>query len=125
MVQQRRDVSLDDEEEQLLGRDRKQRRPDNNIWRVGPDIVPDEIAVPGNGGYDGYEDEDESLVPVAPGKNRVRYNTKRRGQGNGEFEMAVHSQHGEFLVRKIGGRGRGEECGRDVHQGIVVGHRGW
>lgn len=68
--------------------------------------MSNEIAVPGDGGYDGYEDEDGSLVPVAPGENRIRYNAERRGQGNGEFEMAVHGQHRGFIVRRLGGGGR-------------------
>jgi hypothetical protein len=88
-VEQRGVVGLDDEEEQLLDRDGEQGwAEDGRVW-IRPDIVPDEVGIPRDGGSDGdltsrsegspgagqkdqaYRDEEQSLVDVELGRQRV------------------------------------------------------
>lgn len=87
VVEERGDVGLDDEEEELLGWDGHEGRAKDGVGRVGPDMVSDEIAVPGNGGHDGDGDEDGGLIPVPPGEKGIGYDGQDGREGYREFEM--------------------------------------
>lgn len=80
-------IRLDDEEKELLSRDRPEGRPDNGIRRIGPDFLTYEVAIPGDSCYDGDGDEDGGLIPVAPGDERVIDHGEYDRKGYREFEM--------------------------------------
>lgn len=82
-------VRLDDKEEEFLGGNGPQGWADNGIWRVGPDMVADEVAVPGDRGDDGNEDENGGLIPVAAGEKRIVDESEQGGQRNRELEVPV------------------------------------
>lgn len=88
VIEQRGDVGLDDEEEELLGGDGQKGGAEDGVGRVGPDIVADEVAVPRDGGDDGDGDEDGGLVPVASGQEGIGQEGEYAGERDGEFEVA-------------------------------------
>lgn len=88
-VQQRGVVSLDDEEEHFFEWDAEEGGPEDGIGRVGPDAGVDEVAVPGDCGDDGDGEEEEGLVEVEGGVERVVEEGEERGRGEGVGEVAV------------------------------------
>lgn len=78
-------IRLDEEEEELLGRYRPQGRTDNSIWRVSPNFVTYEIAIPGDSRYDSDDDEYGRLIPVTPGNEGVVDNGEYSRKGDGEL----------------------------------------
>jgi len=58
---------LDDEEEDFFDGDVEDLGAEDDVRRVGPDVVADQVAVPWDGGGDGDGDEEEDLVEVELG----------------------------------------------------------
>lgn len=88
-IHKRRDVCLNDEEEEFLNWNAEEGLPQHSVFWVCPNASADEIRIPRDSSRDSYSHKEQDSCSIKICEKGLGYDGEESRERDGEFDMAV------------------------------------